>query len=125
MNVEFWKYFGMGLLGILLHITQKVMTKTNGHPNTFAEYFAQRQAETLYAVISYIIIIALWNSGEIFKIPAWLPFLGLDEIEPIPLSYWTALVGYFSSSIMAFLLYAASAVTETIKTKFPFTKSKE
>lgn len=118
MNIQFWKYFAMGIVGILLHITQKVMNKTNDHPNTFTEYWQVRKAEIMYAVLSYIIIVTLWNSGELFQIPTMLPFLNLQPIDPIPLSYWTALIGYFSSSIMGFILYTATAASEVFKKRF-------
>lgn len=121
MNWYFWKCFGLGLVGIALHITSKVMNKGNGY-ETFRQYFTQKRAEVIYAVLSYIIIVALWSSGELFKLPA---LVGMEPIQPIPVSYWSALVGYFSSSIMGFLLYAATAVSKVLKTRFGINNKSE
>lgn len=112
-------YYAFGLVGQLLHIIVAVMNPKSGRPNTFSGYFQEKKVHELYGLISYGVLMWLWDTGEIFEIPKLLSIVGIEyRVEPIEVNFLGAfLLGYFASSIMPMLTYLGEKIVEFVKSK--------
>jgi hypothetical protein len=109
-------FFSFGLLGYLGHTFKKVNDKSDTTaPNTIGDYWKLKKREVLWGGAQYAILFWAWASGELASLLGKFGIEKFDGIEPDGISSF--FLGYFSSSIMPFLLDRASSVLDRFKGK--------